>query len=81
MFVPSRDTQWVFGVIVAAVVILSTQNAGVHRRIDDLAAVVSGLRADLAEIDDRLRAVEIAFGKVDQRLATIERIVLPASPD
>ena len=81
MFVPSRDTQWVIGVIVAAVVILSTQNAGVHRRIDDLAAVVSGLRADLAEIDDRLRAVEIAFGKVDQRLATIERIVLPASPD
>ena len=81
MFVPSRDTQWVIGVIVAAVVILGTQNAGVHRRIDDLAAVVSGLRADLAAIDDRLRAVEIAFGKVDQRLATIERIVLPASPD
>ena len=81
MFVPSRDTQWVIGVIVAAVVILSTQNAGVHRRIDDLAAAVSGLRADLAAIDDRLRAVEIAFGKVDQRLATIERIVLPASPD
>ena len=95
MLVPSRDTQWVIGVIVAAVIILSTQNAGVHRRIDDLhqridgvhrriddlAAVVSGLRADLAEIDDRLRAVAIAFGKVDQRLATIERIVLPASPD
>ena len=30
-------------------------------------------------LDDRLRAVEIAFGKVDQRLLTIERIVLPAS--
>ena len=81
MFVSSRDTQWVIGVIVAAVVILSTQNAGVHRRIDDLTAAVSGLRADLAAIDDRLRAVEIAFGKVDQRLATMERIVLPASPD
>ena len=31
-------------------------------------------------LDARLRAVEVAFGKVDQRLATIERVVLPA-PD
>ncbi|MCY4029583.1 MAG: hypothetical protein OXH75_25120 [Acidobacteria bacterium] len=28
--------------------------------------------------DDRLRGVEIAFGKVDQRLLTLERVVLPA---
>lgn len=32
-------------------------------------------------MDDRLRAVEIAFGKVDQRLETLERAILPsASP-
>ena len=31
-------------------------------------------------IDERLRNVEVAFGKVDQRLLTIERVVLPA-PD
>ena len=47
---------------------------------------VGGVRTDLRAVhdrldrlDDRLRAVEIAFGKVDQRLLTIERIVLPAS--
>ena len=28
--------------------------------------------------DERLRNVEIALGKVDQRLLTIERIILPA---
>ena len=27
--------------------------------------------------DTRLRNVEIAFGKVDQRLLTLERILLP----
>ena len=31
----------------------------------------------LDAFDERLRAVEIAFAKVDQRLRTIERIVLP----
>ena len=30
-------------------------------------------------LDERLRNVELAFGKVDQRLLTIERVVLPAS--
>ena len=29
-------------------------------------------------IDERLRAVEIALARVDQRLLTIERVVLPA---
>jgi hypothetical protein len=29
-------------------------------------------------MDDRLRAVEIAFGKVDQRLETLERLHRPA---
>ena len=45
---------------------------------------MSDLRADMREdherFDTRLRAVEIAFGKVDQRLLTIERVVLPG-PD
>ena len=30
-------------------------------------------------MDDRLRAVEIAFGKVDQRLETLERAVIPTA--
>ena len=88
---PSRDAQWVIGVIVAAVIVLSTQIAGLHRRIDDVRNEVAGVRNEVAALrsdvdedvdglDARLRAVEVAFGKVDQRLATIERVVLPA-PD
>jgi len=57
---------------------------GVNTRIDD---VYSGLSARMDRIetrldgmDGRLRNVEIAFGKVDQRLLTIERVVLPG-PD
>ena len=38
------------------------------------------LETDVRSMDDRLRAVEIAFGKVDQRLETLERAILPG-PD
>ena len=38
------------------------------------------VRADMRRLDDRLRAVEVAFGKVGQRLLTLERILIPA-PD
>lgn len=89
--VPSRDVQWVIGVIVAAKIALSTQIAGLHRPIDDVRNEVSGVRNEVSalrsDVDEdvdglgaRLRAVEVAFGKVDQRLATIERVGLPA-PD
>ena len=57
----------------------------VNRRFDDLSDGVNRrfdqVRADHLRFDERLRAVEFAFGKVDQRLLTIERVVLPpASP-
>ena len=39
------------------------------------------LEVRLAGFDERLRAVEVALGKVDQRLLTIERVVLPAPGD
>ena len=56
-------------------------NADVNRRFDEMGADIRELRADHARVDERLRAVEFAFGKVDQRLLTIERVVLPpASP-
>ena len=42
-----------------------------NARIDRIETRLDGL-------DERLRNVEIAFGKVDQRLLTIERIILPA---
>ena len=46
----------------------------------DLSADIAAVRDDLRRMDDRLRAVEIAFGKVDQRLETLERLHLPG-PD
>ena len=44
---------------------------------DDLTARIDRLETRLDGIDARLRNVEIAFGKVDQRLLTLERILLP----
>ncbi len=53
------------------------QIAGLRTEMADLRADVTGqmadLRADMRRLDDRLRAVEIAFGKVDQRLLILER--------
>ena len=46
----------------------------------DLTAEIAVVRDDVRRMDDRLRAVEIAFGKVDQRLETLERLHLPG-PD
>ena len=58
------------------------QIAGLRTEIADLRAEMTGqiadLRADVRRLDDRLRAVEIAFGKVDQRLLTLERVLIPA---
>ncbi len=44
----------------------------------DLSAEIAKIRNDLRRMDDLLRAVEIGFGKVDQRLDTLERLHLPA---
>ena len=63
----------VVGSAVAVIAVVLTLGGGVRA---DLRAV----HERLDRLDDRLGAVEIAFGKVDQRLLTIERIVLPA-PD
>ena len=56
--------------------------ADVTGQIADLRAEMTGqiadLRADVRRLDDRLRAVEIAFGKVDQRLLILERVLIPA---
>ena len=53
---------------------------GVNDRIDDLSTRMDRMETRLDGMDERLRNVEIAFGKVDQRLLTIERVVLPG-PD
>lgn len=64
---PSRDAQWIIGAILAATVALSVQ--------------IAGIRTDVRRLDDRLRAVEVEFGKVEQRLATLERLHLPNPAD
>lgn len=72
---PSTDAKWIIGVVLVLGGILIAQNVGIRNDITDI-------RTDMRRLDDRLRAVEIALGKVDQRLATLERIILPgAQPD
>ncbi len=47
-------------------------------RIDAVEGNLAGVGNDLRRFDDRLRAVEIALGQVDQRLETLEGLHLPA---
>ena len=46
-----------------------------------LTTEIANLRAEVAAqfraLDDRLRNIEIAFGEIDQRLLTLERVFLP----
>ena len=62
----------------------------VNRQLDDLNGDVENLRTDVREeiaslrtdvrgMGERLRYVEIEFGKVDQRLLTLERAIIPAA--
>lgn len=48
-------------------------------RFTDLEGDVDNLRTDVRQMGERLRAVEIEFAKVDQRLLTLERAVIPAA--
>ena len=50
---------------------------GVETRMDRIEARMDRIETRLDGFDERLRNVEIAFGKVDQRLLTLERILLP----
>ena len=82
----SSDTKWVIGTIVPAILVvgglLSVQITGVNARIDDLNGRLERLETDVRSMDTRLRAVEVGFGKIDQRLETLERAILPTvSPD
>ena len=50
-------------------------------RIDATNARIDRLETRLDGIDGRLRRVEVAFGEVDQRLLTLERVLLPPPAD
>ena len=60
---PGRDAQWVIGTIVAAVIALSVQMGGIRSDLAEIRADMREMRGDIRSLDDRLRAVEIAFGK------------------
>ena len=50
-----------------------------NNRVDDIRAGLRDLRSGMERFDARLDAVEVALGKLDQRLLTIERVVLPSA--
>ena len=52
-------------------------DASVNARMDRIEARMDRIDTRLDGFDERLRNVEIAFGKVDQRLLTLERVLLP----
>ena len=81
----NTDTKWIVGIGIAVVASVVGSAVAV---IAVIVTLVGGVREDVrsfrAEVntrmdgfDTRLRNVEIAFGKVDQRLLTLERILLP----
>ena len=67
---PSNDARWIIGTVIVVGGLLAAQISGMYGRFDRIETDIRGL-------DDRLRAVEIALAKVDQRLATLERLHLP----
>ena len=78
----SSDAKWIIGTIGPTILavggLLSVQLSGVNARIDDLNGRLERLETDVRNLDSRLRGVEVSFAKVDQRLATLERAILPA---
>ena len=74
----TNDTKWVIGTLLLIAGLVAAQMNGINRRIDDVNGRLDRIETRLDGFDDRLRNVEISVGKIDQRLLTIERVVLPA---
>ena len=75
-----RDTKWIIGTVIGVVVAMAGVVVSVMViLIGGVNARIERLDTDLRGMDDRLRTVEIAFGRVDQRLETLERAILPAA--
>ena len=88
----STDAKWIVGTGAAVVVsvvgsavavfaVMAVLVGDVSEDVRDVRADVRDFRTEMSArmegFDARLRAVEVAFGKVDQRLATLERLHLP----
>ena len=74
-----------WGVAVALLGLVYTGFRDLGQEIDSLRTEVRGelrrLDDRLRRFDDRLRGVEIEFGRVDQRLLTLERVILSEPVD
>lgn len=58
---------------------MNSRFAEMNSRFTDLDGDVDNLRTDVRQMGERLRGVEIEFAKVDQRLLTLDRAVIPAA--
>lgn len=50
-----------------------------NARFNNIEGNVDNIRTDVRQMGEHLRNVEIGFGKIDQRLLTLERAVIPAA--
>ena len=78
----STDAKWILGAIGGAVVLALGLYFDIRTEFRDVRNEIRAARTEVlaavGALDTRVRAVEVALGKVDQRLLTIERIILPA---
>lgn len=73
---PSSDARWIIGILAPLMLgiggLLWSQNNAISGRLDRI-------ETDIRRMDDRLRAVEIGFALIEQRLSTLERLHLPSA--
>ena len=72
------------GVTAVVVSVIAIVASGINSRLNTMNARIEALGSDMRKdhqgLDTRLRNVEIEFGKVGQRLETLERAVVPQAP-
>lgn len=74
----SSDTKWIVGTVVGSMIASTLAIlAVVVALFADVRADLRDVRVEIRALDERLRAVEVAFGKVGGRLETLERAVIP----
>lgn len=73
---PSNDAKWIIGILAPLMLgigdLLWSQNDAIHGRLDQIETAIR-------QMDDRLRAVEIGFAQIEQRLTTLDRLHLPST--
>ena len=77
---PSSDARWIIGILAPLMLgiggLLWSQNNAISGAINSR---LDRIETDIRRMDDRLRAVEIGFAQIEQRLSTLERLHLPSA--